>query len=295
MVIAWEPRGGGPIPCVAVHHHVTAFFIPHTESGDPLTKGSVGAGLLIDPLTRVCVGRGSIPSEGPLARVLRIMGYEAPLVVHEPLPARRGYATSAAVTLGAALGVAALRGSSLLTAARAAHVAEVEEGTGLGDVVAIYGGGPGVAVRLQAGGPGVGLVDYIPAPPGVMTVSVSRGEEHTSSLLARYTSSQREAAERALRILVDSMTFDGFLEALDHYVRLTRPLERLGVPPRPADGVIAAYAKKRVAVFLVEADRASDVAAALQRAGLRPFLHRPWRGGAPRVEWINPEHAPPWR
>ncbi len=284
----------GLVPCVAVPHHITAFFTPYTDPQDPMERGSTGVGLVVGPLARVCYSTGPQPTGGPLRRVLEELDALAGVAVHEPLPAQRGYATSAAVTLAGALAAAAARGFNLLKAAKAAHVAEIVESTGLGDVAAIYGGGPGVAVRVKPGAPGVGVVDYIPAPPGLVVVTGSRGSEHTRSLLARYGRREAQASRKALGKVLESMSFEGFVEAVRYYTRETRALEEVGFDSRGLEGVVVAYAKKRVVVLVVESDRVQDAVHALSSAGFEVRVHEIWHGGTPRVEWINPLQAPPW-
>jgi len=287
---------GSLVPCWAVPHHVTAFFTPY-YAGEPLLTGSRGAGIILTPLARVCYGAGSRPQEGPVARVLDILSAREPLSIHEPLPARRGYATSAAVTLAAALAVAAFRGGSLLAAAQAAHRAEVECKTGLGDVLALSSPAGGVAVRIEPGAPGVGRVDYIPAPPTLAVVTASRGEEETSSLLGRLSDREASEALNALRRLERDPTFDRFVEEATNYSLrvgwLRGLLGDVAAEILSMEGVLGGYSKKRVAVFIVERDRAADVADLLSRYGYEVRLHEFWRGGL-RLEWIYPEQAPPW-
>jgi len=281
----------GLTPCSSVPHHITAFFIPHIVGGDPYKTGSLGAGLLVDPPARACFDPNAQRPEGPLGRSLELLGAPGGVRVWEPLPPMRGYATSAAVSLAGALAAAAALGRGLLAAAREAHRAEVEEKTGLGDVLAIWGGLGGVVVRLKPGAPGEGLVESLPVPPGLVVVTASRGETHTRSLLSSYGPREREAASAALRRIVRDASFEAFVEAVSSYVASV-PSAR---PPRPGGaGVLVAYRKKNVSAYLVEADRVQDLYTQLSRDGFDVRVHRPWQGGAPVVEWINPLYAPPW-
>ncbi|MEB2836645.1 MAG: hypothetical protein GSR80_001816 [Desulfurococcales archaeon] len=285
------------VPCAAVPHHITAFFTPHWEPGDPLRTGSRGAGVVIDTLARACYGLGSgLEPNGPPARALRILGATPRASIHEPLPAARGYATSAAVTLAVALAASAARGASLLAAADAAHTAEVESRTGLGDVLALWSAAGGVAIRLRSGAPSVGLVDYLQAPPSLVLVTASRGEEGTPSLLARLSSEAVREAESRLERLSSEPSFEAFVKEATSYSLRVGWLKGLlgGYAERilSMEGVLGGYAKKRVAVFIVESDRAQDVASTLAAGGFDVRLHGFWRGGGPLVEWINPLQAP---
>jgi len=285
--------------CVAVPHHITAFFVPHLDEHSPLASGSRGAGLIVDPLAWSCYNPDASAPEGLLARVFRILSAGGGVAIFEPLPARRGYGTSAAVALSTALSIASARGTSLLEAAQAAHVAEVEERTGLGDVLALWGASGPVAVRLVPGAPGIGVVDYIPAPPGLVVVTASRGEEGTPSLLSRIRREEVAEAERALKLLYEEMDFEAFVEAATSFSTHTGWLERLLGPVASKalglEGVLGGYAKKRVAVFIVEASKAPELAELLEAGGFEVKLHNLWRGGGPLVEWVPAPQAPPWR
>jgi len=285
--------------CVAVPHHITAFFIPHVIDSDPLATGSLGAGLIVDPLAWSCYEPSAGALKGVLARVARLLSVKGGVRVYEPLPAMRGYGTSAAVSLSAALSIAVARGSSLLEAAQAAHVAEVGERTGLGDVLALWGASGPVAVRLAPGAPGLGVVDYIHAPPNIVAVTASKGEEATHSLLTRLRESDIAEAERALRRLQDSMSFEAFVEVATEFSGRTGWMQRLLGPTAGEalrlEGVLGGYAKKRVAVFLVESDRALDLAGLLEARGFEVRLHNLWRGAVPLVQWVPESQAPPWR
>jgi pantoate kinase len=285
--------------CVAVPHHITAFFIPHIDESNPLASGSRGAGLIVDPLAWSCYDPGASAPEGLLARVLKHLSASGGVSIFEPLPAQKGYGTSAAVALSTALSIASTRGTSLLEAAQAAHVAEVEERTGLGDVLALWGASGSVAVRLVPGAPGVGVVDYISAPPSLVVVTASRGEEGTPSLLSRIRREEVEEAERALRLLYKEMTFEAFVEAATSFSKRTGWLERLLGPAAHEalrlEGVLGGYAKKRVAVFIVEASRAPELAELLEARRFEVKIHNLWRGGGPLVRWVPASQAPPWR
>ena len=278
--------------CSRVSHHVTAFFIPEIR-GSPLESGSRGAGLVVDPPVKACVSpAGSPPSAYGRTVELAMRKVGAPDVrieVFEPLPPARGYASSAATALAASLAAALYKGLPVSRALRASHEAEVEAGTGLGDVVAIASGGYGVAVRLKAGGPGVAVVDSIPVPRSVLVLSVELGSMETRELLASYTQEMAREAEASLARLAEFMTFEVFAEEARRYTEATGLAKTVPQPLLEAvsrlPGLISFYVKKRLLVIIVEEDRAQDAVSELSKAGGRPKILEV-AGGGPRIGWV---------
>jgi len=185
--------------------HVTAFFSAH-PADEPAAAGSRGAGLTLTDGIEVTVAPGDgLTVEGdeadvePVERVLDGLGVEADVAVETDLPVGAGFGVSGGAALGTALAAndAFGRGRSANDLIRIAHVAEVESGTGLGDVVAQARGG--VPVRVEPGAPGYGRLDAVPAATRVEYVSF--GELSTADVLDGDTSELTEAGERALTTL----------------------------------------------------------------------------------------------
>lgn len=150
--------------------HVTAFF-EVCENADPRKKGSRGAGLSLSLGVRTTarVRESTRPSleaffngkplkaevtERAAAMILRGRSYEAKILSDSPLPVSQGFGVSAAAALSTTLAIDDALGQGIprdeLVAA--AHVAEVESSTGLGDVVPASMGG--MDLRLEPGAPG---------------------------------------------------------------------------------------------------------------------------------------------
>lgn len=154
--------------------HVTAFF-EVCDHEDPRRRGSRGAGLSLDLGVRTVarVREASRPSfdvfvngKPAKAEVTRraasaILGdgrYEVKILSESPLPVSQGFGVSAAAALSTTLALDDALGlgrpkEDLVTAA---HVAEVESLTGLGDVVPASLGG--MDLRLEPGAPGHAVV-----------------------------------------------------------------------------------------------------------------------------------------
>lgn len=192
--------------------HVTAFFSAHPAE-DPAEAGSRGAGLTlsdgvdvtVDPVDDASAAddgldaltlNGESASIGAVADVLSALGVRARVTLETDLPIGAGFGVSGAAALGTALAAnaAADRGRSENELVRVAHGAEVERGTGLGDVVAQARGG--LPIRVEPGAPGHGVLDGIPAHARVEYVTF--GELSTEDVLAGDTSTLSAAGEHAL-------------------------------------------------------------------------------------------------
>ncbi|WP_096592900.1 pantoate kinase [Halorubrum ezzemoulense] len=195
--------------------HVTAFCSAHRDD-DPTVAGSRGAGVTLTDGVTVRVSAaddgdtvpddaaagettidGEVGSIGAVDDVLaELDATAADVAVETDLPIGAGFGVSGAAALGAALAAndAFDRGRSENELVRVAHAAEVDRGTGLGDVVAQARGG--VPVRLEPGAPGVGELDGVPASARVEYVTF--GELSTEEVLGGDTDALSAAGEDAL-------------------------------------------------------------------------------------------------
>lgn len=213
--------------------HVTAFFSAHPNER-PAAAGSRGAGLTLTDGVTVRVSWADDDAGGPPYRtvdgepgaigaaedVLAGLGVvdgehdgDAELTgaiestdcaesagidvtIESDLPIGAGFGVSGAAALGTALAAndAFDCGRSENELIRLAHEAEVDRGTGLGDVVAQAHGG--VPIRLEPGAPGFGELDGIPAHARVEYVTF--GELSTEAVLGGDTTALSAAGERAL-------------------------------------------------------------------------------------------------
>ena len=187
--------------------HVTAFFSAHPHDR-PAAAGSRGAGVTLTDGVAVTVSAaagddgarlldGDPGAIGAVDDVLDALSVPAvDVAVETDLPIGSGFGVSGAAALGAAL--AANRafdcGRSENELVRLAHEAEVDRGTGLGDVVAQARGG--VPIRLEPGAPGIGALDGIPADARIEYVSF--GELSTESVLGGDTTTLSAAGATAL-------------------------------------------------------------------------------------------------
>lgn len=99
------------------------------------------------------------------------------------VPIGAGFGTSAAFALGVSLGIAKILKIPVThnRAASIAHLAELEMGSGLGDVIAEICGG--LVLRLREGAPGIGAVDKILEDDNLFVISKTLGKIDTSSVI----------------------------------------------------------------------------------------------------------------
>jgi pantoate kinase len=223
---------------------VTGFFSAHPDD-NPEKAGSRGAGVALSDGVRVTVRRGGREqtTEGrgesaaatvsaavtlngerttvePVADVLTALDIDETAVsvtAETPLPVGAGFGVSGAVALGVALAANDVFacGRSENELVTVAHCAEVEAGTGLGDVVAQARGG--LPIRLEPGAPGHGSMDGIPARTRVEYVTF--GELSTADVLGGDTTTLTEAGERALDRLLEEPTAERFVSLSSRFAR----------------------------------------------------------------------------
>jgi pantoate kinase len=199
--------------------HVTAFFTVD-EDEDPTKAGSRGGGIAlsdgvsvtVEPAPETTVTLDGDPIEvDAVERVLGALRAEARVTAETPLPLGSGFGVSGALALGTALATNAVfgRGLSYNELVTIAHGAEVQAGTGLGDVVAQARGG--VPLRLEPGGPQYNYIDAVPERARVEYYTL--GELSTPDIVGGDTEVLTQAGERAISTVVKDPTLDGLVRA----------------------------------------------------------------------------------
>ena len=211
-------------PGAFVPAHITGFFEIHAHD-DPYRMGSTGCGIVLDRgvETSVLVDRsidrttvklnGSIVEEGAIHTVVEMLTDRQAMVESMAnVPIGCGFGASGAGALGTAY--ALNRALSLnLTAEQLigiAHVAEVKNGSGLGDVMAQSHGG--IVIRTRAGAPAFGEMDRIPASD-YRILCIVLGEISTKSVIedARAVRQINSAGRNALKALLKAPTIGNFM------------------------------------------------------------------------------------
>ncbi len=174
--------------------HITGFFQVH-DHRDPRKKGSTGCGFVLDRgvRTEVSLSSGDRTEillngtlvDGRTTRTLVELLTDIPLKVDciSQIPIGCGFGASAAGALSTAYAINRALSLDLTTnqLIEAAHTAEVQSGSGLGDVMAQSHGG--VVIRRSAGCHPYGLLDRIPCPAFEIDCVVL-GELFTDNLLS---------------------------------------------------------------------------------------------------------------
>ena len=157
--------------------HISAFFEPVYSNQSMDRSGSRGAGINISlgALSQVTVKPASqntitvsingSPSNAPVTKLaLKYLVGETPLRITVDtmldLPVSQGFGMSAGGALSSTLALADLLKLPRENAVKAAHYAEVQLRTGLGDVIASSFGG--IEIRREAGLPPWGMQEHIP-------------------------------------------------------------------------------------------------------------------------------------
>jgi len=205
--------------------HVTGFFTVDRVD-DPTKAGSRGGGIAlsdgvavtVEPAAETAVWlNGERIRMDAVERVLSALRADARVTAETPLPLGAGFGVSGAMALGTALAAnAALdRGLSYNELVTIAHGAEVQAGTGLGDVVAQARGG--VPLRLEPGGPQYNYVDTVPEHARMEYHAL--GELSTPDVVGGDTEALTTAGERALSTVVKEPTLATFMQASRQFSR----------------------------------------------------------------------------
>jgi len=178
--------------------HISAFFEPVYSGQNMDRSGSRGAGINISlgalsqvtvkpaALQTITININGSPSDAPVTKLaLKFLIGTTPLQVTVDtlvdLPVSQGFGMSGGGALSSTLALADLLNLPRDDAVKAAHYAEVQLRTGLGDVIASSFGG--IEIRREAGLPPWGMLEHI---PGIydMVVCVIGKEIETKKVLS---------------------------------------------------------------------------------------------------------------
>ncbi len=228
--------------------HVTGFF-QICEHKDPLRSGSRGAGLCLslgaESTVDVEEGNGDIlifldgeeeraqVTRSAVAKVLGERKLDVTVRTNMDLPVSQGFGMSAAGSLSAAHALSELLDMPFKIALRAAHEAEIESRTGLGDVAALSRGG--ITFRRVEGLPPYGRIDRVNAEPDV-TLCVVGDPLMTSDVLGN--AQKRLVANRVGKECVEKMAI---APTLANLMRLSREfMKRTGLATKEVEAAVIA-------------------------------------------------------
>jgi pantoate kinase len=212
--------------------HITGVFRIFDEKKNPLDCGSIGAGFSVEigTLTTVSVTENEaleittiyndeyIDANVTKAVVRRLVEkYERQfkvIVTHKSsLPSGVGFGASGAGALGTALALGHLIDPTMneTTAAGYAHCAEIENRTGLGDVIAQTFGG--IEIRTSPGGPGIGKIVSIHNPESQTVVLAGATGLQTHDVLTNPENRDRINAvgDKLVERIIDKPSIETFI------------------------------------------------------------------------------------
>jgi len=204
--------------------HITGFFAVRPDP-DPMKAGSVGCGFCLEKgvtasikqdTDELAIKFNNEPIKFPTVEwvIEKLLGPEPQITVDLKcdIPLGFGFGVSGAAALSSAF---AIRSEfdlemDMTQLAAVAHVAEVVNRTGMGDVAGQCAGG--MAIRTEPGAPGLGTVEHISVKS--MKISwVCLGEISTASVLDNESTMQavNRAGERALKLLIKDPGVENFM------------------------------------------------------------------------------------
>ena len=244
--------------------HISGIFVIDIKK-EPALSGSMGAGICLEDgaVTKVSAAEqttvkiNGAASEAPTTLTAIKLLTSQPVLVDTVLsvPVGCGFGASGAGALSTALALneALSLNLTLNELGRAAHIAEVMNRTGLGDVTGQTFGG--IVLRKKAGAPFVGNIDKIPC--GDTTISwVSFGEISTKSVLSDDLKKKtiNEAGKSRLKELLKKPTLPNFFcqsNAFAKEIELMSPKVKEAIEAVEAAGGLASQAMLGDTVFAI--------------------------------------------
>ena len=244
--------------------HISGIFIIDIKK-DPIHSGSMGAGICLEdgavttvlPAKETTIKINGDVCEAPTTVSTIKLLTKKPVFVETTLgvPIGAGFGASAAGALSTALAVnkALSLDMTFNNLAKAAHVAEVKNRTGLGDVAGMTCGG--IDIRKHVGIPPVGIIDRIPCSDEIISW-VCFGEISTKSILSDdiKKKSINKAGRSRLKELLKKPTVDNFFMqscAFAKEIDLMSPQVRDAIEAVEAAGGISSQAMLGNTVFAI--------------------------------------------
>lgn len=265
--------------------HVSCVFQPIT-SFDAMCSGSRGIGIRLNKGATATVeerddGVVNIFLDGSqsVAHITRMVaeslapGKGFDIRITNDLPVSQGFGMSAAGAIAAGLCIADMTGQSRTAAFKAAHVAEVMGGGGLGDVAAVVAGSD-IPVRTVAGFPPFGRVENADFSIDALTLVVIGGELRTDSVLGDpfMLRKVREAATESMDSFIMDPTYDNLYavsNAFSSKSGLESPAVRRGMDRLKSKGYRAGMCMLGNSIFTDAPER--EVWALFGRGHVRTF------------------------
>ncbi|MEA2075507.1 MAG: pantoate kinase [Euryarchaeota archaeon] len=251
--------------------HITGFF-EICDNKNPLYKGSIGCGIVLEA---GCVTEVSLCNNLSVKVQIKINGRaeeanttkyvvehlagmsEVEVSTNFEVPVGCGFGASGAGALSTAFALNELLSLDMTVneVAQIAHCAEVENSTGLGDVIAeTYGG---VVIRKKPGPPGIGVIDRIPHRNEKISY-VALGKKSTKTVLREGGGELKrrinEAGREAMKALMRKPTLETFMRASREFslrIELISDACKDAIEAVDAEGEVASVAMLGETVFVI--------------------------------------------
>ncbi|MFW9923438.1 MAG: pantoate kinase [Candidatus Thorarchaeota archaeon] len=230
--------------------HITGLF-QIVANEDPLKMGSRGAGFSIDEpiITQAFYQKTKKNSLEVYFNDVRIDGKVTENVAnnfrdywtnqglilqhHSKLPMQAGFGTSGAGAIGTAFALNELFNTNFdrITLGQMAHKAEVENRSGLGDVIAQMKGG--AEIRLQPGAPGIGEIISFNWSKDIHVLSIFLGTISTKKIITskKHIEDINNASGKLLSKLSSTSSVKDFADASYSFSKeielMNKPVERM--------------------------------------------------------------------
>jgi pantoate kinase len=250
--------------------HITGFF-EICDNKNPLYKGSIGCGIVLEAgcvtevsfnnhaKTRIKIDGREEEASTTRYVVEHLAGTSEVMVTvstNFAVPVGCGFGASGAGALSTALALNELLSLNMTVneVAQIAHCAEVENSTGLGDVIAeTYGG---VVIRKKPGPPGIGVIDRLPHRNERISY-VALGKKSTKSVLTESGEEARrtinEAGRAAMKALMQKPALETFMRASREFSlqsELISDICKDAIEAVAAEGKVASVAMLGEAIFV---------------------------------------------
>ena len=280
---------------ISVPLHISGFWIPYIEPS-PLLTGSLGAGLALEPVVNGEVaGSGGVFlndkefSIDMFEAISKLTNYKIPsLQIRSPVALGLGYGLSSALSwifsissIAQKLGVQESSSELLLKAGKVAHMIEVLNMTGLGDVMAQFVG-KGLVIRVKPGPPGIGEARSIKIDERVEIVTASLLRMNTPTMISKLGPKSRICGQVAYTEFLRKESLESFLDSAkffsecngmsgaisDEISKALKSFIRKGC-------LLGYFVKKGLLVSIAESPCTSEISSFLNHSGLEVKVFRP--------------------
>ncbi len=279
--------------------HLTGFWRIHKAS-TALETGSTGAGLVVEPgvqavieasPTTIVTYNGLKVNMCTINKIIKEYGKPLRIAVYSPNPLGAGYASSAILSIIAALATQLLEKGyyDYLEVGQKAHEAEVECLTGLGDVISILQAGY-LEVRVKPGAPGIGRILTIPLKESlrVTTIPLKINGFQTPQILTTMESEINRYSDNLLSKLLNDPSIENFVQLAYEFTRKIKWIPSdildkidniLSLETRKGN-IIGYYFKKKTLVIVHEKNIDSKIFSEIGKYAMGPPVkHKPAPGG----------------